>query len=390
MYTKSVILDEEVLSRVMCMLEKEKYLSEHPYRIYQGRSGRWYTYLKDGNKRRKIERKTKEDIENAVVEHYKALYRVPTINDIFNSWNDRRVEMGKIKEATTTRYRTDFERFFGPIKDREINNILPEELSDFLEEQVLEHNLSAKAFSNLKTLLRGTLKRAKKLKLLNYPIDPIFTDIDISEKDFRKRPVDDSKEIFYDDERERIVTYCSEHRNKGYCLAILLIFATGLRIGEVVSLKRGDIFDDEIYVHRTETRWRKDGCTYYDVSDDPKTFAGIRRVVVPRSFKWVLDILRDGGTDEWVFVGPKGNRLHADAIRENLYRICAKLDIPKRPPHKIRKTYGSILLDNNVDAKFIEKQMGHTDILTTKLHYYRDRKRLDQKREIINSISEFG
>ena len=234
MYTKSLILDEEVLSRVMCMLEKERYLLNHPYKLYQDKGGRWYTYLKDNGKRRRISRKTKEELEKAVVASYKALNRLPTINDIFNSWNDRRVEMGKIKEATATRYRTDFERFFDPIRDREINDILPEELSDFLEEQVLEHNLTAKAFSNLKTLLRGTLKRAKKLKLLDYPIDPIFSDIDISEKDFKKRLIDDSKEIFYDDERERIVKYCQDHQDKGYCLAILLFFASGIRIGEVV------------------------------------------------------------------------------------------------------------------------------------------------------------
>jgi len=80
--------------------------------------------------------------------------------------------------------------------------------------------------------------------------------------------------------------------------------------------------------------------------------------------------------------------MHTNQIRKRLYQICKKLDIPLRSPHKLRKTYGTILLDNHVDSKVIEKQMGHTDISTTELHYHRDRKRAQQKREIINSITE--
>lgn len=70
-------------------------------------------------------------------------------------------------------------------------------------------------------------------------------------------------------------------------------------------------------------------------------------------------------------------------------QICRKVGIAARSPHKARKTYGTILLDNSVDYKIIEKQMGHTDISCTELHYHRDRRRLEKKREIFNSIPEF-
>lgn len=37
--------------------------------------------------------------------------------------------------------------------------------------------------------------------------------------------------------------------------------------------------------------------------------------------------------------------------------------------HKIRKTYGTTLIDNNVDDALVAEMMGHKDISTTKKYY---------------------
>ncbi len=72
-----------------------------------------------------------------------------------------------------------------------------------------------------------------------------------------------------------------------------------------------------------------------------------------------------------------------------LKRVCKKLNIYHKSPHKIRKTYGTILLDNHIDNKLIMGQMGHTDIVCTENHYHRNRKSIDQKSQIISSIPDF-
>ena len=90
------------------------------------------------------------------------------------------------------------------------------------------------------------------------------------------------------------------------------------------------------------------------------------------------------------YLNKRKERLHTQAIRKRLYQICEKLGMPVRSPHKIRKTYGSILLDNDVNSKIIEKQMGHAGINVTKEYYYRDRSRIDEKRAAINSVRQFA
>ena len=389
MVGENIILSPEAISRALSMIKREEYLKKHRYEIYQGKDGKWYTYLPDKDRgRRKIKRNTYDLVVDAVVEYYET--NQTTVEELFTEWNDRRVDLHKIKESTGSRNRCDFERFFKELGKRRVIDLTPDEISDFLELQVSRFDLTAKAFSNLKTLTRGILKRAKKLKLISWDVEPVFADLDISDREFKKKKIEDGKEIFYGDECEDLIGYCKEHKDDLSSLGIALMYVSGIRVGEDVCLKKTDILDREVSVHRIETQYRKDGLNHFEVSDSSKTEAGVRKVIIPDAYKWILDELLKRGGDEWIFTGIHGKRMHTAQIRKRLYSVCRNLEIPVRSPHKLRKTYGTILLDNHVDSKVIEKQMGHTDVLTTELHYHRDRKRTQQKRDIINSIAEFS
>ena len=387
------ILDLAVMRRMYEMAKREEYLKLHRFKVYQGKDGRWFTYVPDPRKesgRRQVVRHTRSELDDAIVAAYKDLEDNPTIREVFDEWQERRLYLNKVCDATITREKQIFNRHFQELEKRKIRNILPEEYISFLEEQIPKYNLSRKAFSNLKGLLKGILKRAKKRKLIHFSIDSIFGDLDVSEQDFKPKIVDDQKEIFYDDEFDKILHYCYNHRDDIRCLGVALMFVSGLRVGEVVALKHGDILDDSVYVHRTETRYHVEGHNVFEVKEYPKTPAGVRHVIVPSSYLWVLQGLRlMSHGNEFIFVAKSGDRLHTDSIRRKQTRICKKLGITPRSPHKARKTYGSILIDNNIDSKFVEKQMGHTSIACTENYYHRDRRNDQQKRKIINAIPEF-
>jgi integrase len=56
--------------------------------------------------------------------------------------------------------------------------------------------------------------------------------------------------------------------------------------------------------------------------------------------------------------------------------------------HKIRKTYGTTLLDNHVSETLVAYQMGHSDISTTKKYYYRNNQSKEHKvKEIERALS---
>ena len=61
------------------------------------------------------------------------------------------------------------------------------------------------------------------------------------------------------------------------------------------------------------------------------------------------------------------------------------MNLAHRTTHKIRKTYGTTLLDSDVNDSFVAEQMGHTDVTTTRKLYYYSNKSYQTK---LNQISE--
>ena len=70
-----------------------------------------------------------------------------------------------------------------------------------------------------------------------------------------------------------------------------------------------------------------------------------------------------------------------------MYTLCKNINVKRKSPHKVRKTYGTILIDSNVPESIVISQMGHTDIKTTKGHYYKNRRNAAQIKNEINKVA---
>ena len=195
------ILDVTQIHDKVKMLERQKYLEMHPYAISQLKDGRWQTHFKDGEKGRIEKRlKSKGELEDYIVQFYKEKYDVPTVQDCFDEWNDRRLRLNTISESTHHRYVQQFKQCYAPLANLKIKDLTGDMIQDFLEEQIAVHNLKAKSFSNLKTITRGMLKYAKKHKLIQFPVEEILADLDISGKEFKKVAKKDSEKAFTEEE----------------------------------------------------------------------------------------------------------------------------------------------------------------------------------------------
>ena len=141
-----IIIAEDVQEQVFAMQRKEL-LSKHPYKIWQGKDGKWRSYLPDEKKgRRLINRSSQKDVENEIIKYWKTQEENPKIKEVFQEWNDRRLELKKISEATHLRNKQIFNRHYKEFGEERIKSIEPEEIEEFLEEQIPEYNLTAKAF----------------------------------------------------------------------------------------------------------------------------------------------------------------------------------------------------------------------------------------------------
>lgn len=385
------IIDISSIQSMYEMNKRKELLDKHPYDYWQGKNGKWYVYLPDKEKGRVLKkRNTQKEIED-VVGYQSELIDNPTIEEVFNEWNDYRLDLKKIEKSSHTRIKQVFYRHYKTFGKRKIKDVTQEDFVEFLERQIPEHNLSSKAFASLKTITRGFLKRAKRKKLITFSPELMFADLDVSENEFAKTHKEDYEQVFNEPETSAMISYLTENIDI-INSAILLLFVSGMRIGEVAALKHEDLdpFKNTVRIRRTETRYSDDGKTYYAVKDYPKTKSGMREIVIPSSYRWLIrDLFYSSENREYVFEDDNGDRIQTYKIRKREYYVCKQVGAYKKSPHKIRATYDTILLDANVDRRMVKDQMGHADIKTSESNYHRNRKSHDRKVSIMDSIPEF-
>lgn len=390
---ESGIIDLALVQEQYEMKKREEILEKHPYKIWKGKNGKWYTYILNQEGKRVLKKRTnKKDIEDIIIACIKEQETNPTIEEIFYEWNDRRLELNKISSATYLRNKQLYHRYYDTFGKQKIKVLDEKSLNDFLEEQIYKFNLSAKGFSNLKTVTRGFLKRAKRLGYIDFKVEETLKELDYSEIEFNKKRKPESLQVFTDAETDKVLTYLKDNTDI-INLGLILMFVTGMRVGELVTLKWEDVgkSDTGLYVSikRTETRYKDDNNKFvYSVKESPKTEAGKRDVIIPRDYMWIMKKLRNFNPfTEYIFF-KDNKRMNTEMLRRRLYRVCKNLDMPMRGTHAIRKTYGSILLDNNVDAKLIEGQMGHTNIMTTEQFYHKNRRTCEEKFHILSNVPQ--
>ena len=149
--------------------------------------------------------------------------------------------------------------------------------------------------------------------------------------------------------------------------------------------------DGFIRIRRTEYKYRgDDGKWIITIKEHTKTDAGARDLIIPDSAKDTLRMIMALNPDgEFLFQSENGIRIRSHAFNKHLSVVCNTLGIPARSMHKIRKTYGTTLLDSDVDESFVMDQMGHTDISTTKKYYYFSNKSAEKKIKQINAAISF-
>ena len=382
------IINVESIKDVVVDMNKKEILEQHPQTIWQGSDGNWHTHiiLEDG-KRVVRHRKTREELENYLVDYYKKLEEAVYIKDVFWKWMNEKLDYCEIKKQSYDKYCAEYKRFFPndcSICSKKFKNITEDDLEHFIKNTIGDLQLTRKAHYGLVTLMNGIFKYGKKIGCTTISISTFIKDLYLPKNIFKKNFKDKKKEVFMEDEIPVIIGYLKENPDI-WNLALLLQFETGARIGEIATLKKEDIKKHSVLIRRTEVKIKVDDKWKLVVSELPKTDAGYREIILPPSADWTISkILEINPNGEFLFMD-KGKRIRENTYNKRLNLICEKLNLAHRTTHKIRKTYGTTLLDSDVNDSFVAEQMGHTDVTTTRKLYYYSNKSYQTK---LNQISE--
>lgn len=391
---KGIINLNEISARVEVMRKKE-ILSNHKYKVWQNKEGIWLTYLPDltnNHKRLFRKRKTREELEDAIVEFYNSHQHEIYIKDVFKEWSESKLKYGELQKQSFDRYCDDFRRFF-PAKSfickKRFSDITYTDLKTFIKTTIHDMKLTRKSYSGLRLLIRGIFIFGKEKQYTKLSMTEFFGDLELPNNIFAHKIIDKSNEVLFDEEIVLLTNYLKENADI-WNMGILLQLETGMRIGEIAALKPEDVHLHSISVHRTEVKYKDgNGKIRVKVKDCAKTGAGNREVYLSETgihtVKQILQLNPDG---EFLFMN-RGKRIRENTFNKRLTAICNKLGIKHISTHKLRKTYGTALLDNNVPDSVVAEQMGHTDIETTRKLYYFCNKSEKTKIEQINNAIRF-
>lgn len=134
---------------------------------------------------------------------------------------------------------------------------------------------------------------------------------------------------------------------------LTILYSSGLRRQELLSLEIGDILSDRMQIRVRNAKGKKDRYTVLS----QKALTLLREYYVAYKPR------------KWLFEGPDGEPYSASSLMKILRRALRKAKIYKEvTPHTLRHSFATHLLENNVDLRYIQSLLGHGSSKTTEMY----------------------
>lgn len=365
-----IISTDSVLDKLMST-KRERIKKIHPYTITPPSSpkGRWQTYYKGMNEKRKtIRAQSEEELLDKLIPLYFQDSHLDklTFYKLYEEWLEYKKTVTN-SPNTIKRYTQHYKKYFEPsaLHDKKIKRIDELLLETECNQIVKEFNLTRKEWANIKTILTGMYSYAiRKKYLLENPIEKV--QIHVKFKQIVKKT--GTTETYNTDELKKLNQYLDRmytETNDTIFLAVKLNFLLGLRVGELVALKWEDYCNiNHLHIVREEVR-NQDTNTY-EVVEHTKSNRDRFVVLVPKAINLLQKIEHIG---EYIFI-KNGKRITSRQVAYVLEKYAERQGLTTKSTHKMRKTFASNLNASGVPLDCIRELLGHSNLNTTLGYIY--------------------
>ena len=138
-------------------------------------------------------------------------------------------------------------------------------------------------------------------------------------------------------------------------LILELLFATGMRISELCSLK-SEQFDFNDYIIKIYGKGSKERLIQICNSN-------VQRIID----EYISSI--DTDENDFFFINRLHNRLSEQSVRYMINDYAEHAQISQHiTPHMFRHSFATLLLEEDVDIRYIQQMLGHSSISTTQIY----------------------
>lgn len=156
--------------------------------------------------------------------------------------------------------------------------------------------------------------------------------------------------VYSREEIKRIIQSITNIKHKAM---IFLIYSAGLRISELVSIRKEDILLDRKMIFIKGAKGKKD--RYSTLADTAKIL--------------IQEYLLENNPNKYLFDGQYGGKYSTESIRKILHRAKDKAKVYTRGSvHTLRHSFATHLLENGTDLRYIQELLGHSSSKTTEIY----------------------
>ncbi len=153
--------------------------------------------------------------------------------------------------------------------------------------------------------------------------------------------------------KQEVASILSATDNLKHRCMLQLLYAGGLRIGEVINLKLTDVQSERKLLLLRGGKGKKDRTTLLS----PKLLENLRAYY------------RQYRPKVWLFEGQFGGQYTADSLRSVFQACKEKARVKtKATPHTLRHSFATHLLEQGTDLRYIQVLLGHRSSKTTEIY----------------------
>ena len=266
----------------------------------------------------------------------------------------------RLSENTSDSYKFNFECFEKYFKNKNIKSIQEKDIVKYLEYLKKYKKLSSRSIERHLTTIRGLFKYLVKMEVIPYDITKNIDNLKIGKH---------LPNVLTVDEVDKLLDINLDNPFNYRTKAMLeLMYGSGLRISELVSLTLNDIdlYNDTILIHGKGSKER-----IVPIGEFGKKYLNEYLSVRSSLLK------RKNGNPNELFLNNHGTPITRNGFNFLLNNLLKEKGIDKKiTPHTLRHSFATHMLDNGADLRTIQELLGHSDIVTTRIYTHVSKKQI--------------
>ncbi len=285
---------------------------------------------------------------NAVFRNFSSPSPVP--KEYKEILNQRRYNSNTIKAYTSA-----FTRFADFYKGKDITRITDEEVNTYLVHLVSDKKVSPaiqkQAVNAIKFYYEKVLRRPVKQYLYKRPRREKTLPVILSE--------------------EEVTKVLLSLRNLKHRTILMVIYSSGLRLGELTNLKTNDIDFDRKLIRVKSGKGKKDRYT----------------ILSPKLIQLLENYIFAFQPVHYLFEGQNGGRYSPKSVQNIMKKAVTIAGITKHATvHTLRHSFATHLLENGTDLRYIQELLGHASSKTTEIYTHVSKKSIGKIRSPLENL----